>query len=297
MRIFDRKFGKDFLAQLPASPGVYRVYDSKDELIYVGKAKNLRRRLAQYRNAKRRKKHLKMKEIVKGAARLEYETCPTELDACLLENRLIRQHRPRWNITGAFYFLYPMIGIREVQGALYFCYTNEPQRFQDYRFHGAFRSRDITRAAFFALMELLGYLGHRIPRGRIPVPPRFSYVFGFRQIPKAWVGRLEDFLEGKSRAAIEDLILSLVENAGARKSKREVQENLNLLKRFFEHEAISLLRARLRCGSSVYPVPQLERDEIFLKYRLSNQQPEPKRSPVEPVAISQSNPQAMSDVR
>jgi excinuclease ABC subunit C len=57
VRSFDRKFGAKFLESLPGSPGVYLVYDQQDELIYVGKAINLKRRLSQYRNIMRRKKH------------------------------------------------------------------------------------------------------------------------------------------------------------------------------------------------------------------------------------------------
>ena len=60
VRNFDRKFDAEFLESLPGSPGVYLVYDQQEELIYVGKAKNLKRRLSQYRNTMRRKKHRRM---------------------------------------------------------------------------------------------------------------------------------------------------------------------------------------------------------------------------------------------
>ena len=104
MKPFDKKFGAEFVAGLPACPAVYRVYGSDGLLIYIGKAKNLRRRLGQYRNAKRRKKHFKMRQIVADAARIEFDLCPTDLEACLLEARLIQEHRPRWNTAGAFFF-------------------------------------------------------------------------------------------------------------------------------------------------------------------------------------------------
>src|SRR5499427_6209343 len=113
IRRFDRKFGAEFLESLPGSPGVYLVYDANDELIYVGKAKNLKRRLSQYRNVLRRKKHRRMRGIVKEAVRIETQCVDTDLNACLAEARLIQKHRPRWNIVGAYSFLYPLIGIRE----------------------------------------------------------------------------------------------------------------------------------------------------------------------------------------
>src|SRR5215472_5923567 len=109
---FDLKFGAEFLESLPGSPGVYLVYDQQDELIYVGKAKNLKRRLSQYRNTLQRKKHRRMRGIVKEATRIAIQCTETHLDACLTETRLIQRRRPRWNIVGAYSFLYPLIGIR-----------------------------------------------------------------------------------------------------------------------------------------------------------------------------------------
>jgi excinuclease ABC subunit C len=273
MKSFDRKFGPEFLAALPAAPGVYRVYDARGELIYVGKAKHLRRRLAQYRNAKRRKKHAKMRSIVAEAERIEHEVCASDLEACLLETRLIQAHRPRWNVAGAFYFLYPMLGVRRELGESWFVYTTSPQKFPEYRFHGAFRSRDLTREGFFALMSLLDFFGHRIPRNRIYGKDghgrrdRYSSVCGFRQIPEGWAEKLESFWLGESKDAFEDLILALVDNAGARRKREQVQEHLNQLKRFWKHEAMALAKARKVTGYDLYPVPQLERDHIFLKHR------------------------------
>ena len=59
MRLFDTKFGADFLAGVPTEPGVYRFYDVEGALLYVGKATSLRRRLGQYRTAGRKKKEHK----------------------------------------------------------------------------------------------------------------------------------------------------------------------------------------------------------------------------------------------
>src|SRR5262250_1475615 len=99
VRSFDRKFGTEFLESLPGSPGVYLVYDQQNELIYVGKAKNLKRRLSQYRNALPRKKNRRMRGIVKEAARIETRSAETHFDACLAEAMLIQRYRPRWNIV------------------------------------------------------------------------------------------------------------------------------------------------------------------------------------------------------
>jgi excinuclease ABC subunit C len=267
MRAFDKKFGPEFVAQLPTTAGVYRVFAQDGSLIYIGKAKNLRRRLGQYRNAKRRKKHLKMRNIIADAARIEIEHCASDLEACLLEAKLIQELRPRWNTAGAFYFLYPMIGIRWEQDQMFFCYTTQPEHFADFELHGAFRSRGISGRAFWALMDLLSYVGHRIPRNKKRVIPKYSYVVGFRRLPEAWMERWRALLAGDSHGVMEDLVLALVENAGARRSGREVQEALNRIKIFWRHEALVLKKARDQMGYPTYPVSQKERDFLFLKRR------------------------------
>jgi len=271
VRSFDRKFGAKFLESLPGSPGVYLVYDQEDVLIYVGKAINLKRRLSQYRNTIRRKKHRRMRGIVKEAARIEIQRAETHLEACLTETMLIQKHRPRWNIAGAYSFLYPLIGIRSANGNIEFCMTTTPEavlkEYPGFEFHGAFRSRRITGDAFFALMHLLRFVGHVNPlksRNRIP---RYSYIFSFRRLPSKWAGVWASFYKGESALAMEELILNLVENMGARRSRSKVQEHLDELKRFWRHEVLTLAKVRKQTGFGEWPVPQCQRDLVFLSYR------------------------------
>jgi hypothetical protein len=75
VRIFERKFGTDFLATVPREPGIYRMYDAAGGLFYVGKARNLRRRLAQYHTARRTKKDRKRRTLVRPADRIEWQVC------------------------------------------------------------------------------------------------------------------------------------------------------------------------------------------------------------------------------
>ena len=271
---FDRKFEADFAAGIPPEPGIYRVYGSDRVLVYVGKAKNLRRRLSQYRHAKRRKRHAKMRSIIADADRIEFETCATHLDACLLEARLIQQHRPRWNVAGAFSFLYPMLGIHSAGGVLYLCYTTTPAKFPEFSLHGAFRSRQVTGDAFFALIELLKKVGHPLSRAQVQGRAglggrdRHSYVFGFRRLEARWEKLLSEFWRGRSREAIEALVLTLVENASARRSPQRIQEAIDSLKQFWKHEASPLDRVLRATGEQAFPVSQEERDLLFLRYRL-----------------------------
>ncbi len=87
---------KKALMSAPNEPGVYRVFDSEDEIIYIGKAKNLKMRIASYltENAKDADK---VRRMLREAARLEFEVTSSELHALLKELSLIRKFRPRFN--------------------------------------------------------------------------------------------------------------------------------------------------------------------------------------------------------
>jgi excinuclease ABC subunit C len=140
------------------------------------------------------------------------------------------------------------------------------EKFPGFEFHGAFRSRRITGDAFFALMRLLRFVGHRNPsKGRTRI--RHSYIFSFRRLPSTWARAWGSFYQGQSEFAMEELILKLVDNAGARRKPGEVQQHLDELKRFWRHEILTLAKAWKATGCKEWPVPQNQRDLIILSYR------------------------------
>ena len=270
MKKFDRRFGKELHATLPTGPGIYRFYNEENTLIYVGKAKNLRRRLSQYRNAKRCKAHAKMRKIIEEAARLEHEDCENEVSALLLETEWIQKHRPKWNIAGAFYFLYPMLGLHREKDILYLCYTTTPDAFPHFQFHGAFRSRERTRDGFFALVELLQFLGHSISKSQLmksgicPPSSKLGYVYGFRHLPPEWPSRLESCFRGEDFGAVSELSLLLLDRPSAVAKGRETEERLKTVRRFWKHEILTLRKAREHSRWEQYPVSQKDRDLIFI---------------------------------
>jgi len=269
VRLFDEKFGADFLAAVPSGPGVYRFYDSAGALLYVGKATSLRRRLAQYRTAGRKKKERKRRALVKAAARIAWDVCESPLAAALTEIRLIQTLHPRRNVASAFPFLYPFVGIQTDARETYFCLTTTPDAFPAFAFHGAFRSREVTGEAFFALMRLLRFVGHPVPRHRSRrlVAAPHSYVVGFRRLPVDTGDLWDRLLRGVSREALETLALHLVEHAAARAKRAEIHEDIMAIARFFEEEACALARVRAVTGYALYPVPQRDRDPLFAQYR------------------------------
>src|SRR6185503_504051 len=149
-------------------------------------------------------------------------------------------------------------------GNIEFCMTTTPEavleEYPGFDFHGAFRSRRITGDAFFALMRLLRYIGHVNPSHRRNRTLKHSYIFSFRRLPPNWARAWASFYEGQSALAMEELILNLVENAGARRRRAQVQAHLDELKRFWRHEVLTLARVRKATGCTEWPVPQVKRD-------------------------------------
>ena len=93
---------------LPHSPGVYRYYDAAGNVIYVGKAKDLSKRVAQYFVDPERL-NVKTRLLVSRIADVQYSVVDTEADALLLENNLIKQYKPRYNILLKDSKTYPWI--------------------------------------------------------------------------------------------------------------------------------------------------------------------------------------------
>ena len=101
---------KQKLAALPSKPGVYRYFDKKGELIYVGKAKNLKRRVSSYFN---KEQTGKTRVLVSKIADLEYSIVDSESEALLLENTMIKQYKPRYSIMLKDDKTYPWICIKK----------------------------------------------------------------------------------------------------------------------------------------------------------------------------------------
>ena len=104
---------KNIVLNLPESPGCYQYFDKEGTIIYVGKAKNLKRRVSSYflKNQTTRKTQI----LVSKIEDIQYVVVPTDEDALLLENNLIKKYKPRYNILLKDDKTYPSV-----------CVTNEP---------------------------------------------------------------------------------------------------------------------------------------------------------------------------
>ena len=138
---------KGIVLNLPESPGCYQYLDDKGVIIYVGKAKNLKRRVSSYFNKDQHT--LKTKLLVSKIADIRYVVVNSEADALLLENNLIKQHKPRYNVLLKDDKTYPSI-----------CITNEffPKLFKTRRIEkskGILFGPYTNAGALHALLELI----------------------------------------------------------------------------------------------------------------------------------------------
>ncbi|MBD1423620.1 excinuclease ABC subunit UvrC [Sphingobacterium chuzhouense] len=108
MSVFDYK---EELKKIPRKPGVYQYFDKNNELIYVGKAKDLRNRVGSY-FVNEQQLNSKTRVLVRKINRIAFTIVDTEIDAWLLENNLIKKHKPRYNVMLKDDKTYPWIVIK-----------------------------------------------------------------------------------------------------------------------------------------------------------------------------------------
>ncbi len=265
--LFERKFGGERLGEVPRGPGVYLFRDADGRVLYVGKAKDLRRRLAGYRAASRRKAHRKMRALVRVAATLETRHLESEVQALLLENELIRTLRPPFNVDGAFSFLYPAIGLGYDEGRVLLAFTSAPEEWSSLgvRWHGCFRSRARAKTAFEALTDLFARLGHREPPSRRPAVPhrRGARLEVFRRLPEDLAAATGGFLAGESTELLALLFQRLLDSASARRGAADIEQQLRTLADFARRDIAALHRALEKAGRTGW-VSGDERDALFI---------------------------------
>ena len=144
---------------MPDTPGVYTYYDASGKIIYVGKAKNLKRRVSSYFN--RTHDSLRTNMLVRSIADMSYIVVPTEQDALNLENSMIKEHQPRYNVLLKDDKSYPWI-----------CVTNEkyPRVFltRQYvkdgsKYYGPYTNVSVAKMVLQLIQELYPVRTCRLP--------------------------------------------------------------------------------------------------------------------------------------
>lgn len=158
------RLGFEFFDELPRVPGVYKMFGSSGQLLYVGKAKNLRSRLLTYRRARPGRESRKTIRLVRMIHAIELEKLPSEEEALLRENELIREYRPEFNHAKkqheAYYYLIFKAGQSGIVTDLRMHVRNEESR----QTYGAFKGHVTVRRGLGAMLRQLYIIEHRITR-------------------------------------------------------------------------------------------------------------------------------------
>ena len=138
------------IKSLPSLPGVYQYFDNDGKILYVGKAKNLRKRVASYFTKKH--ENGKTRVLVKKISSIKHIVVETESDALLLENNLIKKHQPRYNVLLKDDKTYPWICIKKEPFPRVFLTRKLIKDGSDY--YGPFTSVRTSRALLSLIKEL-----------------------------------------------------------------------------------------------------------------------------------------------
>jgi excinuclease ABC subunit C len=105
---------KEIISSLPETPGIYKYFDKEGALIYIGKAKSLKKRVSSYFN-KNHYENRKTAIMVSRICNIEFTLVETEIDALLLENSLIKKFQPKFNINLKDDKTYPFICVKNIE--------------------------------------------------------------------------------------------------------------------------------------------------------------------------------------
>ena len=155
---------KEKISILPDTPGVYMYFDDAGTVIYVGKAKNLKRRVSSYFN--RTHDNLRTSLLVRNIADMKYIVVPTEQDALNLENSMIKEYKPRYNVLLKDDKSYPWI---VVTNEMYPRVFLTRQHIKDgSRYYGPYTNTGVART----VLDLIGKL-YPVRTCRIPITPDY----------------------------------------------------------------------------------------------------------------------------
>ncbi len=203
---------KSFLQTLTTRPGVYRMLDAEDQVLYVGKAKNLRKRVGSYftRSLNRR-----IQLMVSQIARIEIAVTHTEAEALILENNLIKSLKPKYNVLLRDDKSYPYIYLSSDLTYPALSFRRGSRRGKG-RYFGPYPSAGATRDTLQLLQKLFpvrqceeGFFRNRSRPCLQYQIKRCSGPCVDLVTPQAYaedVAHAEMFLEGKTTAVVDDLV-------------------------------------------------------------------------------------------
>lgn len=238
---------RSFLQQLTTAPGVYRMYGGRDELLYVGKAKSLKKRVSQY--FLRASGDARIEAMVSQIQRIEVTLTHTEDEALILESNLIKELNPKYNIVYRDDKSYPYVRFSAHRYPRIGYYRG--QKTGEHRYFGPFPSAGAVKETLYTLQRLFklrpcrdnffahrqrACLQHQIKRCSGPCVGLISEADYARDVRNA-----ERLLEGKADALAAELTVEMEQAAEALEFERAaaLRDQIAALKRVRESRALT----------------------------------------------------------
>lgn len=268
------RFGAEFFKAVPKSSGVYLFKNSVGDVLYVGKAKSLRARINSYKNARPNTVSRKVLRMLRLTQAIEFRLCADERNALLVENQLLRQLRPPFNVVNTYpetyYFI--TLGISPLadqdKRLVRFQLTTNPNASDDAdERYGVFKGRGVTRRAFAALLRLIAALeatgdGFYFPTALTRYKPPYLYAL---PVPLSVLTGLKKFLAGSSRGFLDELVEKLLSNESIpRFIHHVISEDLATLSEFFEFGPKRVHRLKRSHGIRRRVIAQDEIDDLIV---------------------------------
>jgi excinuclease UvrABC nuclease subunit len=260
-----RQFSPEFFKTIPNEPGVYFFLGGNGEILYIGKAKRLRKRVGSYRHVKPRTHPPHQVEMVKRIRKIRWEVCKSEAHALSREYELLHAVRPPYNIADTEEATYLFVTLRKIRkpGYYEFQLTSEPDGDQDVAVFGCYKDRLNTKRGFSALLRLIYSASCQGARFSIPSVLRRARVeFGYTlAIEEQWLPMVSSFMRGESLQLLRTLSERLIENESVpRFMGPSLQDDIDSARAFFQMgpKSTRLLKRQYRFRSRVLSHEQMD---------------------------------------
>lgn len=254
----------------PHQPGVYTMYDKKDEVLYVGKAKNLHSRLISYRYSRSQK----VQRMIAHLHRIGMEVCKSETDAILLENLLIRSLRPPFNEANKKPETYYYISTTRQGNKREFRLSM--RKLSEYpKTYGCFKGHLRVRKGLGALLRLLFVVNEEIDSAYfLPTqllkrltPMRYAIPINDQRGVQ-----VHEFMKGTSSSLLEEFEQLVAENPFRdRFTNKYFASEVEHLRLFYELGPArnQLIKKELKLESELIPQEQFDDLQVLLSERLN----------------------------
>ena len=264
------------IAILPSTPGVYTYYDAGGTVIYVGKAKNLKRRVSSYFN--RTHDSLRTNLLVRAIADMSYIVVPTEQDALNLENSMIKEHQPRYNVLLKDDKSYPWIVVTNEHYPRVFM-TRQHIR-DGSKYYGPYTNTSVARA----VLELIGKLYPLRPCRHAITPEYISKGKGRLCLQyhikkcrgcctgeidaatyRAYIDRIRQILRGETQELLDYLREEMTRLASELRFEeaQELKENYRLVENY---RSKSVIVSQTIADIDVFGIDDDSSPEVYVNY-------------------------------